>query len=377
MQTRRLSGGFSLVEMTIVFVIMSLVLTVGVSALTTQYETVRLSTTRKHQEIIQQALTNFIARNGRLPCPAVRGLAPGTAGYGVEDGTPGTCSGTATSGTGLSAVATGVVPFVSLGLNDDIASDGYFNRFTYQVVASATTPTASVSGPGIVQMPAGMRGYITVHSGSPTALGLAPTGNQTNHCPLGNYNPCAAVAAILSHGKNGLGAFTPSGTRLPMPTSAHELANTDDDGAFVRRDQTDGGPNHFDDILAALTTNDLLDQLTRNGTAKDARAVLNSTFDAMLGATVAATTVNSSPGTPNRCYTITAPAASFYDPWGAAITAFPTTGSTLICAASLPNGTAITFNSHGPDGQTGSTADDIKREISVGELQQYLAKTGF
>lgn len=367
--------GFTLVEMTIVFVIMSLVLTVGVSALTAQYETVRLSTTRKNQEIIQQALTNFIARNGRLPCPAVRGLAPGAAGYGVEDGTPGACSGSASSGAGLAIVATGIVPFVSLGLNDDTASDGYLNRFSYQVVTSATSPTAT--GPGGVQMPAGMRGYITVHSGSPVAAGLAPAGNQTNFCPLGNYNPCAAVAVIVSHGKNGLGAFTPSGTRLPMPASADELANTDDDGAFVRRDQTEGGPNHFDDLLLALTPNDLLDQLTRNGTVKDARAVLNATFDAMLGATVAAAAGSPLPGVP-RCYAITFPSGSFIDPWGNAIT-LPSGFSmaSSICAASPPTAKAIEFSSPGPDGPTGSTADDITRSISVGELQQYLAKTGF
>lgn len=369
--------GFTLVEMTIVFVIMSLVLTVGVSALTAQYETVRLSTTRKNQEIIQQALTNFIARNGRLPCPAVRGLAPGSAGYGVEAATPGTCTGTATSGVSV----TGIVPFVSLGLNDDTASDGYLNRFTYQVVTSATSPTAT--GPGGVQMPAGMRGYIAIHSGSPVAAGLAPAGNQTNFCPLGNYNPCAAVAVIVSHGKNGLGAFTPSGTRLPMPASADELANTDDDGAFVRRDQTEGGPNHFDDLLLALTANDLLDQLTKNGTVKDARAVLNATFDAMIGGTIAATVSAPTTGvSPNRCYYVALPSGSFFDPWGGPI---PTQASAIftpqICS-SPPTSTTITtsialsFISPGPDG-TLSTADDITRSISVGELQQYLAKTGF
>lgn len=373
--------GFTLVEMTIVFVIMSLVLTVGVSALTAQYETVRLSTTRKNQEIIQQALTNFIARNGRLPCPAVRGLAPGSAGYGVEDGTPGACSGSASSGAGLAIVATGIVPFVSLGLNDDTASDGYLNRFSYQVVTSATSPTAT--GPGGVQMPAGMRGYITVHSGSPVAAGLAPAGNQTNFCPLGNYNPCAAVAVIVSHGKNGLGAFTPSGTRLPMPASADELANTDDDGAFVRRDQTEGGPNHFDDLLLAMTPNDLMDQLTRNGTVKDARAVLNSTFDAMIGGTIAATASAPTTGmSPNRCYYVALPSGSFFDPWGGQI---PTQASAILTpqiCASPPTPTTITtsialiFVSTGPDG-TPSTADDIHRSVSVGELQQYLAKTGF
>jgi len=380
MQTRRLSGGFSLVEMTIVFVIMSLVITVGVSALTTQYETVRLSTTRKHQEIIQQSLTNFIARNGRLPCPAVRGIAPGAAGYGVEAGTPGTCTGTATSGTGLPTVATGIVPFVSMGLNDDMASDGYFNRFTYQVVVSATTAVSSVSGPGIVQMPAGIRGYITVHSGSPTTSGLAPAGNQTNYCQLGNYNPCAAVAVILSHGKNGLGAFTPSGTRLPMPASADELANADDDGAFVRRDKTEGGPNHFDDLLFALTPNDLLDQLTRNGTVKDARAVLNATFDTMLGATVSRAITNpTTVGTPPaKCYAISFPTTPFYDTWGNPISLPSGFAITSPICASSPSGiNAIAFSSSGPDGTGGSTTDDIARSISVGELQQYLAKSGF
>ena len=45
-------------------------------------------------ESVKLALQGFIARNGRLPCPAVASHSSTDNRYGLEAPTPGTCTGT-------------------------------------------------------------------------------------------------------------------------------------------------------------------------------------------------------------------------------------------------------------------------------------------
>lgn len=365
--------GFTLVEMTIVFVVMALVMTAGISALSAQVDSSRLSGTRKNQEAIKQALIAFISRNSRLPCPAVQTLVAGSVGYGVES-SPGTCVAASISGSGASSVATGMIPFVSLGLADDVSTDGYFNRYTYQVVVNSTTST----GP---QSISGLRGYISVHSAGPGTIGLTPTGNQLNDCSNGlTFNPCAAAAIVVSHGKNGLGAFTSSGVQIPTTgAGADELANADGDSRFVRKDQSDNAANPFDDIVIALSPADLLSPLMQNGTLKDPRAVVSAQIDAMKGAIVSkAITAGSGP---SGSRTFLLPDAAWvssnlpgFDPWGNTMIYSAVTSP--ISALTAPASVAYALRSPGPDGVAGN-ADDITENISVAEMQAAFARVGY
>lgn len=103
------------------------------TAWTTRLAQQRIDTTKTNAEAIKTALTLYISRNNRLPCPAMAGLAPGAAGYGLEAAIPGTCTGTTIIGAVPNRAARGIVPWISLGLTSEGASDAYNNRFTYEV----------------------------------------------------------------------------------------------------------------------------------------------------------------------------------------------------------------------------------------------------
>lgn len=369
----RKARGFTLVELSIVLVIMSLVLGAGLTMLMAQIDSQRQSASRVKQEAIRSALTNYISRNSRLPCPADPTLASGSANFGLEAATPGTCTGIASLGAAPATVVTGLIPWVSLGLSEESASDGYYNRFTYQVVAAATNLTA--------QTIAGMRGYITVHSSGPGVVGLPPVGNQINDCSAGlAFNPCAAAAAIVSHGRNGFGAFMQGGGKIPTAgTGPDEQANADNDSLFVRKDFADNGANPFDDLVLALTPNDLLAPLTQNGSLKDARAAIAATTEQMKGAVIANAIASRSglPGgvqypLPSTIWFATNLPAT--DPWGAAYIYTPV--SSPISAATLPSAIAFTLLSRGADNAT-PTADDTLIAVTAGELQAAFNKVGF
>ncbi|UCV04960.1 type II secretion system protein [Dechloromonas denitrificans] len=364
--------GFTLVEISIVLVIMALVLGAGMSLLMAQVDSQRQAATRVKEETIRSALTNFISRNSRLPCPADPTLAAGDANFGVEAATPGTCTGIISTGAAPAVVVTGLVPWVSLGLAAETAADGFFNQFSYQVVASATNLN--------LRTIPGMRGYISLHSSGPGVLGQAPAGNQINDCSNGlAFNPCAAVAVIVSHGKNGFGAFLAGGARSSTAgTGADERANADNDSQYVRKDFSEIAGNRFDDVLLALTPNDLLAPLTQNGSLKDSRAAIIATTEQMKGAIIAnAVSLRSGAAgamqypLPNALWfatNLTAP-----DPWGAAFEYTPVTSP--ISATTLPGAIAFTILSRGADNAT-PTTDDTLVAVTAGELQAAFAKVG-
>lgn len=322
--------GFTLLEMAIVLVIVTLVAAAGLSLTTALRTNQGVATARTKQEAIKVALITFIARNQRLPCPAIETLAPDDDDYGVESGTPGTCGATSIPSAvlpGVGPIQRGVVPWVSLGLSDTDALDGWNNRFSYFVVEAATDNTPAAPFPL-----SGMRGGIALHSGTPVALGLP---NQINACSTtAGDNGCniAAVVLILSHGSNGSSAFMPSGGQLPPPvgTAALEIENTDADASFVQTKYSDNVINPFDDILLAVTPADLLGPLERNNSIQSALAITNDQITGLKD-TLIASIVNSYGVGPSAPIPPPLPVPLPIDGWGTAL--FYAQGVPDVCGA--------------------------------------------
>lgn len=118
--------GFTLVELTIVLVIVGLLtggLLLGIAAQRNAAET---SEARRQLENIREALLGYAMANGRLPCPAPATLPNSDAGAGVAATPP--CD---------NAGQHGVLPWVTLGLPE---TDPWGNRFTYTVSSAFTAP---------------------------------------------------------------------------------------------------------------------------------------------------------------------------------------------------------------------------------------------
>jgi prepilin-type N-terminal cleavage/methylation domain-containing protein len=227
---RQVARGFTLVEIAIAVFIITILLGSILVPLTTQVEQRQVSETQKMLENIKDALIGHAIAKGYLPCPDL------TSGAGSNDGMEDYNAGT----TNCSG-AIGNVPWVTLGFG---ATDPWGNRFRYRVHNdyARRSPAAQFS--------------LTTTTGlvvKATSLGA----NLTD----------AAVAVIISHGKNGLGAISAQTNFLnPTPSSMDETGNYSG-GPFVSRIQTPVGSTagEFDDIVTWLGRYTLFNRMVAAG----------------------------------------------------------------------------------------------------------------
>src|SRR5688500_14370425 len=120
---RPANRGFSLVELSVVVLIIGIIITMGIGTWTANLENQAHAATAQRKLAIKDALTGYLRRNNRLPCPD----ADFTAFDGLENrATPGNPA------TACSA-AFGILPYVTLGLSRDAVRDGWGNFFSYHV----------------------------------------------------------------------------------------------------------------------------------------------------------------------------------------------------------------------------------------------------
>lgn len=269
LKSRRHCAGMTLVEVSVVLIILAFALGAAMLVANATLEAAKVKATKTKQEAIKVALSNFIATQYRLPCPAVPTAAEGSAGYGLEATNPPnaapTCPGVPnfTVGPASNRIARGVVPWTTLGLPDEGALDGYGHRFTYQVLRSQTDrrfTAATITN---------LTGNIVVYD---TRSGAG--GNR--------INPNApAVVAVISHGKNGWGGYLPiTGTQLTANGGdPDEDENTDNDLEIVDRPSSQANNDSFDDLVMWLSPQDLLGDLQRTGVIETQAAQTKTTLE--------------------------------------------------------------------------------------------------
>ena len=293
MKQKARHSGFTLAEIAVVLAIIGIAMTMGLKMLTATLENSAYSETRAKQERIKLALVSFMRSNGRLPCPDTTALLANPTG--VE---PAACTFPPLIPALLAAnraAGSGVVPWQTLGLPREAVLDGWGNYFTYRVANFvAIDPVITITAGG-VSPPLHLYNNHnwTIRTGfdirSLTTPVFAPTVPapsystftiQTRQTPNDALAIEArnAVAVILSHGKNGLGARTTrpvAVAALPVAAVAPDERTTGTPGTinFVRRAVNDvaidaannpGGP--IDDVVAYLTPQDLLQPLINDKT---------------------------------------------------------------------------------------------------------------
>ena len=223
-------AGFTLVELAVAIFILALLLGSILAPLATQVEARQISETQNAMEEIRDALLGFAATNGYLPC------ADRQSGAGANDGTEdinaatGRCA--LITGGGADAVSIGNVPWVTLGLG---LQDAWGNHFRYSVLETHARRTPD--------------NLFSLGTGASSTL-LRVCTSQACTTTLTR----AAVAVIISHGRNGLGAINASAnTANPPATAADELDNTDNDSNTVSRTQSNVAGAEFDDIVLWLS----------------------------------------------------------------------------------------------------------------------------
>ena len=298
-------AGFSLVEMAMVLVIVGLLLGTMLSLLTGLQTSSRESATRQHMVAIKQALQNYYASHGRLPCPAVENVAFGLPTYGVEaiptpvpnpptvlNACVGPVGGVNIGGNSYATHAyIGAVPWQTLGLSRDLGEDSYDLQIDYVVMASAVISNADVSAQNSA---APVYQYQYSKLGIPQAAGI--TGaltvvNTFNNNWTGIVAPdqvltTSATVVLISHGANAFGAATDNGTASPIAgAGAAELVNAQSSASFAAPLFATGDIVHasggFDDIVDWMLVADVQKVAIQNGSVLDAQTTLQNEFQAI------------------------------------------------------------------------------------------------
>jgi prepilin-type N-terminal cleavage/methylation domain-containing protein len=270
--------GFTLIEIVVVLAIVSLLLamaTFATRAITIQQ---RLSTTVTRLATVDAALIAFVMVQKRLPCPADGTLDSANANAGFE--------GARTDAAGCQTnQQNGVVPWRSLGLTENDATDGWLRRLTYRVDATLAGASAmDMSGcdpAGTGNTAGGTLRPCQVATCTASNLVTSSTNctsplNFLNGCGLPKgltvqnlagtkimdptaVTPTGAAYVMISHGETGGGAYLNSGSLATSTTNdgTEEQKNYASLalGAYYVDDSISDipGATHFDDMLSHPT----------------------------------------------------------------------------------------------------------------------------
>jgi prepilin-type N-terminal cleavage/methylation domain-containing protein len=192
--------GFTMVEMAIVMVIFGLLASVFLFAVKLYRQEAVNDHTNEALQMTRSALREYLSLHTAYPCPADPSTPAGDSTYGLEvdcDITKTPPSEVATpTGRGGRAVWVGAVPFQTLinaGLNvkykEKHAFDGWGNKLRYAVTMDLTEP-----------------GKFNLDNGGIDII------DERDRTILDE--PGTAHVAIISHGPNGVGAWTRNGVRV-------------------------------------------------------------------------------------------------------------------------------------------------------------------
>lgn len=235
-EPRRCAAGFTLIEVMLVMLIMTMLAATLAIPLAAQMQLRRTEETRRQLDEARDALLGFATMHGRLPCPATlasRGLESFAPGGGAADGA-------------CETFHSGYLPAASLGLSpvdaEGFARDAWAgpgNRIRYAVfggasvngVANPLTRANGMQAATLAGLGAAPRYLYVCREGSlATGATCGPAANQVTR---------RAAFVLLSTGVNG---GTP-------PPGGDEARNLDGDAVFVARESSNVAGREFDDIV--------------------------------------------------------------------------------------------------------------------------------
>ena len=295
-ESRRKSRGFSLVEIAMVLAILGFVLTIGLKSTGAYLSAERRQTTVARLAGIDAALVNYVALQKRLPCPANGALATGVE---VLRAANGTCT--------VAAINNGVVPWVTLGISEAEAQDGWGNRISYRtsnavgaaltidnkmdmtlcdpaavivpVPVAPPTLTCTTTSPPLHYLWGPGRGLEVRNDVGVAGVKLMDPFPALPALPAAQVppSPTGAAYVLISHGENRAGAYSSSGQiqigEPPILTAIQAMEDrnknrpSDASGLiptyYVDAQQSDvAGATQFDDIVLRPT---IMSVVTRAG----------------------------------------------------------------------------------------------------------------
>lgn len=246
------TGGFTLVEIAVVMLIMTLLMAGLAPTITRQIDQQRTSETRRQLDEIRSSILGFAVVNGRLPYPACGTLQANTSNAGLE-------LSPASAAACASASDIAVLPWATLGLSE---TDAWGRRFSYRVTGTYADVTGGASG----SCPASVGvSFQICSSGDINIKESAAGSNVASSLPV----------VIISHGNNGCGAYTPNGgNKIAISvgdSSGGDCGNAGND-QFENADVTTNSTfvsktfsSNYDDLVVWITPNTLTSRMVAAG----------------------------------------------------------------------------------------------------------------
>ncbi|TAE81908.1 MAG: type II secretion system protein [Alphaproteobacteria bacterium] len=248
----RAHHGFSLVELAVVLVIISLIIGSVISLTSQHMKADKYDSSSKKLMAIDAALRRYVVSAGELPCPAARTLTVNDANFGRESDQD-CASATAPLGTvdvGNSTIRIGSVPVRELNLPDGMMFDAWDRQITFMMVKSLAMNDALRTASAVTAPIA--------HTGS--GWGGIRVVNALGHDVFDRRDPAIAprhfiAYALISHGENRGGARTKQGTpHIGCPTISRDAMNCDDSDHMIRdgdlvNDVSISNSSYFDDLV--------------------------------------------------------------------------------------------------------------------------------
>ncbi len=221
-QRKNAPSGFTLIEMAVVITILSLSAAGGLAVASKSIRGQKRELTLEKMSFIMNAIEEYVAYYGYLPCPTAidQGLGEEDSGFGVNSGDNDCTAIQNNASTGFrtgNGIIKGFVPVYTLHIPPEYFYDAWDRRFTYVVDEDLTSKTGFNGGTG----------NITIYNVNDDEL----TGAE------------GATVLLISHGERAHGAYRLKGSN---PTQI-------DDGLSGDNFEEDNGdaddPAGFDDIF--------------------------------------------------------------------------------------------------------------------------------
>mgnify|MGYP003331255160 CR=1 FL=1 len=192
---------FTLLELSIVLAIIGVLLVPAMNFFITSQKSAKVINTRKHLEVVSNALFLYYRSHNRLPCPADITLDISNSSSGTEN-----CSlNYDIDGTGNNDILYGAVPVDDIGVSFKYFTDGWGYKVSYYVRKDTT------NSPGTM---------------------IGSTDIYTHNKNIGRDDGGTAFV-LISHGEDARGSYPKTGGNDPNSTSgatADELKNIYDVG---------------------------------------------------------------------------------------------------------------------------------------------------
>lgn len=228
---------FSLIELSVVLIIISILITGALTASISSVNTTKKNSTEDLLEVVYKSLGNYLLINGHFPCPARLDLSRDDASYGNSSD----CA----ASSGVKIISTniiyGMLPVKDLGILRDAAQDAFGSKVTYIIDQRLTNSLTFASD----MQNNGPSSY------TPLSIVREKYGASVSH-------DIGADLILISHGPNQYGAFNAkSSVQNSSDGSADEDENdfSSSNNIFLAESESD---DEFDDILFSKKLTEIL-----------------------------------------------------------------------------------------------------------------------